>query len=96
MRQIPAFGRGAGVAGGEDGSIRITAPEGRAVYVDGNYEEPRPKKIPCVLLAELGRTTLETLTDDRKIDYRAVVELTPEDPSKTVELAKVRSRKRVR
>lgn len=55
------------------GSVRITFPKNRLVYINGNFTPDFPKKIPCTFAVEFGENVFETLNGDDEVDYRAEV-----------------------
>jgi hypothetical protein len=77
------------MADGEDGTVTITSPIGRAVYADGNYLQPLPEAIRCTVLAEFGPTIFETVTPEGYVDYRGTANIAPENPDVTLALEPV-------
>ena len=66
------------------GSVKVTAPLGRLVYINGNHDEAAGKS-PGPFAVELGRNLFETINGNDEIDYSGKVTLTAANPN--VELA---------
>jgi len=71
------------------GTVTVTAPAGRAVYIDGNYTPPAPQIIPYTFLVEDGQNVFETLDDDGNVDYTATVITDAANPDRSVALQHV-------
>jgi hypothetical protein len=61
------------------GSVRLAGPEGREVYVNGNYEDVAGRTNEYFAV-EYGLNTLESLDDRFRVDLRAKVEVNDENP----------------
>jgi len=70
------------------GSVRLAGPEGRDVYVNGNYEDIAGKTNDDFAV-EYGLNTFETLDDRFRVDFRANVEVNQEIPRVEKELEPV-------
>jgi hypothetical protein len=55
------------------GTVTVTDPAGRTVYINGNYTPDVPKTIECTFLVEYGENIFETCTGPGKVDYRVAV-----------------------
>lgn len=71
------------------GTVTVTAPVNRVVYLNGDYVPDFPKKIPNTFLVEYGENIFETRNKDGKVDYRAKVATDSERPDRTVALRRV-------
>jgi hypothetical protein len=72
-----------------DGTVRVTSPAGRSVYVDGNYDDPDPPTIPDVILVPLKQCIFETLDAQNRVDYRGTATPTPDKPNVRLALSPV-------
>jgi hypothetical protein len=70
-------------------TVTVTAPAGRAVYIDGNYTPIIPQIIPYTFLVEDGPNVFETLDDAGNVDYTATVTSGPANPDCSVALVHV-------
>lgn len=66
------------------GSVRITGPLGRLIYINGNHDEAAGKS-PGPFAVEFGRNLFETINGKDEIDYAGKVMITAASPN--VELA---------
>lgn len=68
------------------GSVRVAGPEGRDVYVNGNYEDVAGQTNEFYAV-EYGLNTFETLDDRFRVDFRVKVEVNDENsrPEKELE-----------
>jgi hypothetical protein len=71
------------------GSVKITDPVGRDVYINGNYRPDFPKVIPCTFAVQYGENIFETLAPGRRIDYRLAVTTDASNPNCDVALLPV-------
>jgi hypothetical protein len=71
-----------------EGSVKITDPAGRAVYINGDYRPDFPKNIPCTFAVQYGNNIFETLTAGNRVDYRLSV--TTDDGNQNCQVALVR------
>jgi hypothetical protein len=70
------------------GSVRVTGPVGRDVYVNGNYDDIVGKTNEYFAV-EYGLNTFETLDNRFRVDFRAQVEVNDESPRVDAQLAPV-------
>jgi len=70
------------------GSVTVTGPVDRDVYVNGNYEDIAGKTNDDFAV-EYGLNTFETLDDQWRIDFRARVEVNDASPLVDAELGAV-------
>jgi len=67
------------------GSVTITSPLGRQVYLNGNYAPDTPKRIKCTFAVDYGENIFETLNGSNQVDYRAKV--TTDDANQNCEVS---------
>jgi len=58
-------------------SLRVTKPENRLIYINGNYAEPAGHSSIDSITVASGGNIAETLNQDGKVDYRKQFEVKP-------------------
>lgn len=70
------------------GSVNITRPRNRLIYVNRNYNDPAGKT-PCVIAVEYGSNRFETRTSSGDVDYSGRVITSDTNINAELELAPV-------
>jgi hypothetical protein len=75
------------------GTVTLTFPKNRLVYLNGDYAPDFPRKIPCTFLVEHDLNIFETLDGQNQVDYRAEAVTSVNTPNIEVQLQRVKRRK---
>lgn len=70
------------------GSVRITKPLRRLIYINGNYDEAAGLS-PGPFAVELGNNTFETLDGSGNVDWTGAATLTAANPNVSLALQPV-------
>jgi hypothetical protein len=71
------------------GSVTITFPKNRLVYINGDYNPDSPKRIQCTYVVDYGENIFETLNGTKQVDYRAKVVTDVSNPDCQIALTRV-------
>ena len=69
-------------------TVRVSKPSNRLIYINGDYSRPAGNSSGSFTVPTGGQI-FETLTGDRRLDYRKKFRVRPSDTQVTVELDRV-------
>jgi hypothetical protein len=70
-------------------TVRVTKPRNRLIYINGDYTEAAGNSSVDTFTVPTGGQLFETLTGDRKVDFRKRFRVKPTDTEVAVELDSV-------
>jgi hypothetical protein len=73
------------------GTVTVTDPVGRTVFVNGNYTPDFPDTIPATFVVDYGENIFETRTSSGRIDYSRTVVIDDDAPTCSIKLKRVKS-----